>query len=56
MKVDKAKILEQLRRKGLDDRATFVDRQLPDVVDLETNSGLLKTLGIDVAELVGQSS
>lgn len=49
--VDKARILAALREKGQDARAEFVDRQLPEIVDLASNAGLLRTLGLDVAEL-----
>lgn len=51
MKIDKARVLEALRQKGQDARADFVDRQLPEVIDVDSNAGLLKTLGLDVAEL-----
>ncbi|WP_144122807.1 hypothetical protein [Catellatospora sichuanensis] len=50
-KIDKAKVLAALRSRGQDGRADFVDRQLPDVIDVGANAGLLKTLGLDVAEL-----
>ena len=46
------KILELLRRRGLDDRAIWVDKTLPDRVDVYTNAGLLAMLNIDPAELM----
>jgi hypothetical protein len=51
MEIDKAKILELLRQRGLDDRAIWVDKQLPDRVNTYDNAGLLRMLNIDPAEL-----
>lgn len=49
--VDKSKILQILRDRGLHTRAEWVDRQLPQRVDLEKNAGLLATLNISPSEL-----
>jgi hypothetical protein len=49
--VDKRKILQILRDRGLHARAEWVDRQLPERVDLDKNVGLLATLHISPAEL-----
>jgi hypothetical protein len=49
--VDKLKILQILRDRGLHARAEWVDRQLPERVDLDKNAGLLATLHISRAEL-----
>ncbi len=51
MEIDKFRILELLRQRGLDDRAIWVDRTLPDRVDVYKNAGLFDTLHIDPAEL-----
>lgn len=51
MNVQKSQILAALRSKNLTDRASWVDRQLPDLVDTEKNRALLEMLGINVAEL-----
>ncbi len=51
MEIDKAKILELLRSRGLGDRAIWVDKTLPDRVDVSKNAGLLATLNINPAEL-----
>jgi hypothetical protein len=51
MRIDKHRILEALRDKGLHDRADFVDRELPDQVDVDKNAGLLATLGLKRSEL-----
>ena len=50
--VDKAKIIAILRDRGLDARADWADRTLPDIVDTYLNAGLLQTLSIDVSSLV----
>lgn len=49
--VDKQKILQVLRERGLHARADWVDRQLPERVDLDKNVGLLATLNIRPADL-----
>ena len=46
MNVDKAQLVAILRIRGLNARADWADRTLPDVVDTETNVGLLNTLAI----------
>ncbi len=51
MEIDKEKVLQLLRQRGLDDRATWVDKQLPDRIDTYNNAGLLRMLNIDPAEL-----
>lgn len=49
--IHKAQIIANLRARGLEARADWVDRQLPDLVDVDKNSALLQTLGIDPATL-----
>jgi hypothetical protein len=51
MNVAKAQIVAILRSRGLDARADWADRTLPDIVDTVTNAGLLKTLGIAAESL-----
>ena len=51
MNVQKSQILAALRSRNLTDRAAWVDRQLPDVVDTEKNKALLEMLDIDVTKL-----
>jgi hypothetical protein len=48
---DKQRIPQVLRDRGLYARAEWVDRQLPERVDLEKNAGLLATLHISPADL-----
>ncbi len=56
MEIDKAKIVEVLRRRGLADRAAWVDRQLPARVDVDLNAGLLAMLSISPADLADDAS
>jgi len=56
MILEKVKVVEALRDKGLDERAGWVDRQMPDNIDAKTNAGLLATLGIDITELLREGS
>lgn len=49
--VDKQEILRILHDRGLHARAEWVNRQLPERVDLERNAGLLATLHISSTEL-----
>ena len=51
MKIDKTKVVALLRDRGLNDRADWVDRQLPDRIDVYDNAGLLATLNINPDEL-----
>jgi hypothetical protein len=49
--VSKPIILKVLHRQNKHDRAEWAERQLPDVVDLQKNAGLLDLLGLDAGEL-----
>ena len=49
--VEKDKILQILRDRGEYARAQWVDRQLPQRVDLDKNAGLLATLRISPSQL-----
>ena len=53
MAILKSVVVAELRRRGLHMRADFVDRQLPDEIDPLRHSGLLTTLNVDIADLVG---
>jgi hypothetical protein len=43
----KTRIVEELRARGLGERAEFVDRQLPDEIDTVKNASLLRMLRLD---------
>lgn len=51
MKIDKKKIVEVLRHRGQHDRAEWVDRELPDLIDSTKNAGILATLGLKPADV-----
>lgn len=53
MNIDKNQVLELLRRRGDGDQADQADRELPDQVDHDRDSGLLSKFGIDPKDLVG---
>jgi hypothetical protein len=44
--VDKAEIVAMLRSRGLHARADWVDRELSELVDIDRNAALLRTLDI----------
>lgn len=48
MHIDKAEIVATLRSRGLHARADWVDRELPPIIDTNTNGSLLRMLDIDV--------
>jgi hypothetical protein len=49
--ISKAAIIATLRSRGLPARADWVDRELPEFVDVDRNAGLLATLHINPADL-----
>lgn len=51
MEINKTKVIEVLKRRGLNDRAEWVDRQLPARIDVYDNASLLATLSINPDEL-----
>jgi hypothetical protein len=52
MNIDKTQILDLLRSQGDQDKAEQADRELPDEVDTDRDSGLLDRLGLDVGDLL----
>jgi hypothetical protein len=60
MHVNKSEIIAVLRSRGLEDRADWVDRALPRVVDTRKHSSLLRMLdiepGIDIGVDAGHGS
>jgi hypothetical protein len=55
MEINKTKVVELLKRRGLNDRAEWVERQLPARIDVYDNAGLLATLSIDPNELADEA-
>ena len=53
MQIPKEQVLELLRSRGEDDKASQADSELPDQVDTEQHAGILQRLGIDPGDLAG---
>jgi hypothetical protein len=53
MQIPKDKILELLRSRGENDKASQAEGELPDQVDTEKDAGLLGKLGIDPQDIIG---
>ena len=53
MQIPKEQILELLRSRGQDEKASQADSELPDQVDTEQDAGILEKLGIDPGDLAG---
>jgi hypothetical protein len=54
MEIDKGTLLQFLTDHGYEDKAQKAKSELPDEVDTDNDSELLKRLGIDVQELLGK--
>jgi hypothetical protein len=48
--VDKLKVTTSLRSRELHNRADWVDREMPALIDTVENAALLRTLGIDLVD------
>ena len=53
MEIPKDQILHMLRDRGDHDKADQADQQLPDQVDPDQHSDLLKKIGVNPSELAG---
>ena len=53
MQIPKDQILELLRSRGENDKASQAEGELPDQVDTEKDAGLLQKLGIDPGDILG---
>ena len=53
MQIPKEQILELLRSRGQDDKASQAEGELPEQVDTEKHADLLQRLGIDPGDLAG---
>lgn len=54
MEIPKDKILELLRSRGDQDKASQAEGELPDQVDTDRDAGLLQKFGIDPSDLLSQ--
>jgi hypothetical protein len=49
--IDKTEIMALLLSRGSEDRAAWVDRVLPQVVDTDVNASLLRLLDVDLSTM-----
>jgi hypothetical protein len=54
MQIPKEQILEFLRSRGDQDKASQAEGELPEQVDTEQDAGLLQKFGIDPGDLMSQ--
>jgi hypothetical protein len=54
MQIPKDQILDLLRSRGEDDKASQADSELPDQVDTEQHAGILEKLGISPQDLLSK--
>jgi hypothetical protein len=54
MQIPKDQILDLLRSRGEDDKASQADSELPAQVDTEQHAGILERLGVSPQELIGK--
>ena len=54
MQIPKDQILEFLRSRGEDDKASQADGELPDQVDTDQHADLLQKYGIDPQDLISK--
>jgi hypothetical protein len=54
MQIPKDQILDLLRSRGEDDKASQADSELPDQVDTEQHAGMLEKLGISPQDLMSK--
>ena len=54
MQIPKEQILEFLRSRGEQDKASQAEGELPDQVDTDKDAGLLQKFGINPQDLLGQ--
>ncbi len=53
MEIPKQQVLDMIKQKGKGDQADQADKELPDKVDPERDSGLLQKFGLDPKDLLG---
>ena len=54
MQIDKAQILEFITSQGNHDQASAAEKELPNQVDTDRDSGLLEKFGVSVPELISK--
>ena len=54
MEIPKDKVLDMIRERGNADQAGQAEKELPDQVDPERDSGLLSKFGLEPQEVIGK--
>ena len=54
MQIDKSQIIELLKSRGEDDKASQAESDLPETVDTEEDAGMLGKLGVNPQDLLGE--
>ncbi|CAN5671013.1 hypothetical protein BH24ACT13_BH24ACT13_10390 [soil metagenome] len=54
MQFDKTQIIDMLKSQGDNDKAQQADKELPQQVDTERDSGMLEKLGLNPADLMSK--
>ena len=54
MEIPKEKILELLKQRGEHDKVDQADKELPEHVDPERDSGMLERLGVEPGDIIGK--
>ncbi len=54
MQIDKSQIIDLLKSRGEDDKASQAESELPETVDTEKDAGMLGKLGINPQDLLGK--
>ncbi|MDQ3615776.1 MAG: hypothetical protein M3393_03965 [Actinomycetota bacterium] len=54
MQIDKAQIIDMLKSRGEDGKATQAQSELPHKVDTDKDAGMLAKFGINPADLIGK--
>lgn len=53
MEIERQEIVDELRGRREDDLADRAERELPELVDTDTDAHLLHALGINATDLIG---
>ena len=54
MQIDKSQVIDLLKSRGEDDKASRAESELPETVDPEKDAGMLGKLGINPQDLLGK--
>jgi hypothetical protein len=54
VEISKGQIIDMIRQQGDSDKASQAERELPDQVDTDRDSGLLTKFGIDPQDLISK--